>query len=206
MKLLKHRHTTIPLLGVLGIFALSSCTTTAPVRSAAISKTVNLSRIERVDIDIDDTSSVDTAFDEDMQEKAITSLIWSLEDHDFNYVGAELPEIQVAFNTYPVVENSYVDTEKPIKGRIVRQEGYETDSGEFVPTRTVETITVVNPHEPIYVGAKSRLYVLEVIDAQTKVRLWRAYTTTEGVGLTTEKLVDQIDRLVDRMVYDTRPE
>jgi len=189
---------SLPLLFVAG-FALfqSACTTTEPVRSESISSALDFSDIERIEVDVDDTRRIDTAFDRDMRETAVTTLIDALEEKGFAYVGKDEPEIEFTFNTYPVRSSGYVDTNKPVSKRVITQKGVTTEQNEFIPTETDQEIHTSDTSDPIYVEGASRLFVLDINDADSKAHLFRAYSSHDGTGLDQQTLIHEIHRLVD---------
>ncbi|MBC2605576.1 hypothetical protein [Pelagicoccus albus] len=186
----------------IAIVFLTGCATSHQVSSSAVTSALDLSKTDRFDLNVVDTSRYDTAFSDNAQEFAGEALVYNLESDGLNYVGESEPEISFTFKTFAATKPSYLNPSADDEVEIITTETNRISDGTTIETKTVKTVDVASD-ESIYMDANSRLFLLEAYDEGTDALLWRGYTTIDDTGLTEEVLVSAIDLLTERLDEET---
>lgn len=190
-------------LAILGFSAfLAGCSTYERPQTESASKAIDLGRLDTFALRVNASDPADTAFGPTAQEEARDALADGLRregfrmtsdtsDADFiaNFYTAIKSGREVFAQTYGTPQQSVVTTEQ----RIVTPTG-------SVPVGRRDTVVTTYHAEPIALGDDDRIYVLDIVDNETDMLLWRGYISTDDTEITREGEVEEfVERIIASM-------
>ncbi len=179
---------------------LTGCTTYESVESSAVTRALDFDEANRIDVEVVGAQRLDTAFSDDMKERATETLIDELEDEGFDYTGSRDPDLQVTLSTYVTTRAGVIDTSLAPDQRVVEREVTTSRNGI---TETTRTVTTSRDQAPIIMDGPGRVFVLEVHDSVSEALLWRGHLIDDDTGLDRESLANSIELLVEKLDEET---
>jgi hypothetical protein len=189
------------LFATLGLSALiAGCSSYERPQTESISQAIDLDRLDTFAVSVAAADDADTAFGPTAQEEAREALVEGLErqgfdmtadrdDADFiaNFYTAIKSDSEVFAQTYGNPSQSVVTTEQ----RVV------TPTGQSVPIERRDTVVTTYRADPITLDDDDRIYVLDIVDNETEMLLWRGYIATDDTEITRD---GEVEEYVERII------
>ena len=196
---------TISSLLALGSLLAAGCTTYDAPETQSISEAIDLSRLDTFTVRVNGGGSEDTAFGPVAQNEALEDIVEELEDLGYDYVEGDAADFVVVFTSAVQDETGAFTTSysSPTREVVTREEQTVLPDGEVVTTdRDTEVVTTYES-TPIQLNSTQRLYVMDIVDAQTDVLIWRGYMTSDDLEISdADEIEEYIERIVDRLPRD----
>lgn len=178
---------------LLGIAFFAGCASGPTVQTEAVSTERSLASLEEFSIELDPGTARDVAFGPKQQAATREIISSELENLGYELTDNDDADFKVIFSTYTdtQVKNAQVVTTET-------RSVVTTDHAESIPEHRVVT---TQQDEPILLGEASRLYLIDIVDAESNVLLWRGYTRREDTTLTMAAIENEIEDILDAFPF-----
>ncbi len=181
------------------LLLLAGCAGYNEPRTQTVSEAIDLSRLETFSVRIHHEPQ-DTAFGETVRDNAMAALLEGFRQRGFTYTDLESADFLVILSSRVQDETETFATDYTQPGDkvvVIRERG---PSGDVITTTREREVLTTYESQPISVDSLTRLFVIDIVDTETDVMLWRGYMTADDIELADPGEVEvYIERILEEL-------
>lgn len=143
---------------------------------------------------------LELSFDEEAQAKAKQELFEALEERGFQVSeDAEEADYILTFVSFTQEERDMVEATMPEREIVPRKRGIARPTGSYLADEPEGDVYVSDRPGRVVVGDTERVFLLDVVDADSAEFVWRGYTLRERGDLGEQMLQEEIGLIVSAL-------